>query len=37
MDHMRRETMKCDNVQTVILDEADEMLNMGFWKTWRPY
>ena len=30
MDHMRRETMKCDNVQTVILDEADEMLNMGF-------
>ena len=27
---MRRETMKCDNVQTVILDEADEMLNMGF-------
>lgn len=30
MDHMRRETMKCDHVHTVILDEADEMLNMGF-------
>lgn len=30
MDHMRRKTIKCDYVQTVIMDEADEMLNMGF-------
>lgn len=30
MDHMRRKTIKCDYVKTVIMDEADEMLNMGF-------
>lgn len=30
MDHMRRKTLKCDQVHTVIMDEADEMLNMGF-------
>ena len=30
MDHMRRKTIKMDQVHTVILDEADEMLNMGF-------
>lgn len=30
MDHMRRRTIKLDNVKMVILDEADEMLNMGF-------
>ncbi len=30
MDHMRRHTLKLDNVRTVILDEADEMLDMGF-------
>ncbi len=30
MDHMRRGTMQIGSVQTVILDEADEMLNMGF-------
>lgn len=30
MDHMRRKTVKFDNVNMVILDEADEMLNMGF-------
>lgn len=30
MDHMRRKTIKCDQVHTVIMDEADEMLNMGF-------
>ena len=30
MDHMRRKTVKFDNIHTVILDEADEMLNMGF-------
>lgn len=30
MDHMRRHTLKFDQVHTVVLDEADEMLNMGF-------
>ena len=30
MDHMRRHTIKIQNVKMVILDEADEMLDMGF-------
>lgn len=30
MDHIRRRTLKLDKLRTVILDEADEMLNMGF-------
>jgi ATP-dependent RNA helicase DeaD len=30
MDHMRRKTIKLDNISMIILDEADEMLNMGF-------
>ena len=30
MDHMRRKTVKFDDVKIVALDEADEMLNMGF-------
>ena len=30
MDHMRRKTLKLEHVHTVVLDEADEMLNMGF-------
>lgn len=30
MDHMRRKTIKMEDVHTVVLDEADEMLNMGF-------
>lgn len=30
MDHMRRRTIKMEHVHTVVLDEADEMLNMGF-------
>jgi ATP-dependent RNA helicase DeaD len=30
MDHMRRGTLKLGNVSIVILDEADEMLSMGF-------
>lgn len=30
MDHMRRKTVKFDNINMVILDEADEMLDMGF-------
>ena len=30
MDHMRRGTLKMDYVKIVVLDEADEMLDMGF-------
>lgn len=30
MDHMRRKTIRTEEVHTVVLDEADEMLNMGF-------
>ncbi len=30
MDHMRRSTLKLKNLKMVILDEADEMLSMGF-------
>lgn len=30
MDHLRRKTIRCDFIHTIILDEADEMLNMGF-------
>ncbi|MDR2634594.1 MAG: DEAD/DEAH box helicase, partial [Clostridiales bacterium] len=30
MDHIARRTVRLENVKTVVLDEADEMLNMGF-------
>jgi ATP-dependent RNA helicase DeaD len=30
MDHIRRKTLKLENLQSIVLDEADEMLNMGF-------
>lgn len=30
MDHMRRRTIRLDAIKMVVLDEADEMLNMGF-------
>ncbi len=30
MDHIRRGTLKLDNLRTLVLDEADEMLRMGF-------
>lgn len=30
LDHINRKTLKLDNVETLVLDEADEMLNMGF-------
>ena len=30
MDHLRRHTLKPQTVDIVVLDEADEMLNMGF-------
>ena len=29
MDHMKRHTVRLDQVQTVVLDEADRMLDMG--------
>jgi Superfamily II DNA and RNA helicases len=34
-DHMQRRTVKLDKVQTVVLDEADRMLDMGFVKDVR--
>lgn len=30
MDHLRRKTLKLDKLQAMVLDEADEMLRMGF-------
>ena len=30
MDHMRRNTLRLQDIRMVVLDEADEMLNMGF-------
>ncbi len=30
IDHLHRKTLKLDNISHLILDEADEMLNMGF-------
>src|SRR4030081_2490418 len=30
LDHVRRKTLRLEGVRTVILDEADEMLDMGF-------
>lgn len=30
LDHINRKTIKLDDVHTVVLDEADEMLDMGF-------
>ncbi|MGZ0084276.1 DEAD/DEAH box helicase [Geobacillus icigianus] len=30
IDHIQRGTLRLDHVHTVVLDEADEMLNMGF-------
>lgn len=32
LDHIRRGTLKLDKVRFLVLDEADEMLNMGFYK-----
>lgn len=32
LDHMNRGTLKLDRVHTMVLDEADEMLQMGFVK-----
>ena len=30
LDHINRRTLKLETVETLVLDEADEMLNMGF-------
>ncbi|MBR4087280.1 MAG: DEAD/DEAH box helicase, partial [Clostridia bacterium] len=32
MDHHKRRNLKFDKIQTVVLDEADRMLDMGFYK-----
>ncbi len=36
MDHYNRKSIRLDKIQTVVLDEADRMLDMGFFKdvTW---
>lgn len=30
IDHIKRRTLKLDSIHTLVLDEADEMMNMGF-------
>lgn len=30
LDHINRKTIKLDNIKTIVLDEADQMLDMGF-------
>ena len=30
LDHLKRKTIDLENVNTIVLDEADEMLDMGF-------
>lgn len=30
IDHLNRKTLRLENIETLVLDEADEMLNMGF-------
>ena len=32
MDHYKRKTIRLDKIQTVVLDEADRMLDMGFFQ-----
>ncbi len=32
LDHLRRRTIRVQNLQILVLDEADEMLNMGFYE-----
>ena len=35
MDHMRHKSINVSEVTSIVLDEADEMLNMGFYKDVR--
>ena len=35
LDHMKHRTIRVDRAETVVLDEADEMLDMGFFKDVR--
>lgn len=35
LDHLQRGALKLDNLRTLILDEADEMLSMGFYPDMR--
>ena len=37
IDHLQRKTLKLDKVKMVVLDEADEMLNMGFCRRYRNH
>ena len=42
MDHVKRRTVRLDQVETVVLDEADRMLDMGSaapsaWTRWRRW
>jgi len=30
IDHIKRKTLKVENIKILVLDEADEMFNMGF-------
>lgn len=32
LDHIRRRTLRLEHAQMAVLDEADEMLSMGFWE-----
>ncbi|WP_350649909.1 DEAD/DEAH box helicase, partial [Pseudomonas sp. HY13-MNA-CIBAN-0226] len=32
-DHIRKGTLRLDDVETLVLDEADQMLDMGFQDT----
>jgi len=31
LDHLEQQTLKLDRVEVLVLDEADRMLDMGFW------
>lgn len=35
MDHMRRRNVAIDRTEMIVLDEADEMLDMGFYQDVR--
>ena len=37
MDHMRHESIDFDGLEILVLDEADRMLDMGFWPDVQPH